>query len=124
VLKSQGYTVLASRHPAEALRIAASYPGSIHLLVTDVVMPGMSGQELVEKLMPIRPELKVLYMTGYPEDAIERHRVPSEPGRLLQKPFGPHVLAAKVRELLEQNRDLPASLAPAMKSSEETIMEV
>lgn len=98
----RGYTVLEARDGEEALRLSAQHEGPIHLLVTDVVMPGgMSGRLLAERLTATRPEMRVLYMSGYTDAAIIRHGL-LEPGRaFLQKPFTPDTLALKVREALD-----------------------
>ncbi|HXC66037.1 MAG TPA: ATP-binding protein [Nitrospiraceae bacterium] len=99
-LRLHGYTVLEARHGIEALLTSAKYGGPIHLLVTDVVMPQMSGPEVAEKLLSVRPEIKVLYMSGYPDHPVfDRGDVSRETG-FLPKPFSPHVLVQKVREVL------------------------
>jgi len=99
-LLAAGYTILAAQSPAEALRISESHPGPIHLIVTDVIMPGMSGSQLASHLSASRPEMKVLYVSGYTDDTIVRHGV-LEPGlAFLQKPFSPKTLARKVGEVL------------------------
>jgi CheY-like chemotaxis protein len=101
ILQAQGYTVLEARHGAEALRISAQHPGPIHLLLTDVVMPEMTGRELADRLAVLRPAIKVLYMSGYTDSAVVHHGV-LDPGTVfLQKPFAAAVLASKVREILE-----------------------
>jgi nitrogen-specific signal transduction histidine kinase len=102
VLQKHGYTVLDARLTADAVRICEEYPGAIHLLVTDVVMPQMSGRELVERVKPCRPEMRVLYLSGYTDDAIVRHGVLRAGTPFLQKPFTPTTLAYKVREVLDQ----------------------
>jgi PAS domain S-box-containing protein len=99
-LEAVGYMILAAHSPAEAIRIAESHPGPIHLMVTDVVMPGMNGAQLATHLSAPRPEMKVLYVSGYTDDTIVRHGV-LEPGlAFLQKPFSPKTLARKVGEVL------------------------
>lgn len=99
-LRLHGYTVLEARHGIEALLTSAKYGGPIHLLLTDVVMPQMSGPEVAEKLLSVRPEIKVLYMSGYPDHPLfDRGGVSRETG-FLPKPFSPHVLVQKVREVL------------------------
>ncbi len=105
VLRSKGYTVLEARHGDEALLVCERYPGPIHLLVTDVVMPRMSGPELADRLTPLRPEMKVLYMSGYMDEAIVHHGMLDSDAAFLQKPFAPEVLAHKVREVLGASRE-------------------
>jgi two-component system cell cycle sensor histidine kinase/response regulator CckA len=100
VLGGLGYTLLEAKDGQEALRLAADYPDTIHLLLTDVVMPGMGGTVLAEQLARSRPDLKTLYMSGYTDNAIAHHGV-LDPGiAFLQKPFGPMELARKVRAVL------------------------
>jgi len=102
VLEARGYTVLSASDAAEALRIARDWTGALDLLVTDVVMPGMNGSQLADELCHERPAVKVLYISGYPEDAIARHGVLEPDRSFLQKPFPPGVLLRKVREVLDQ----------------------
>jgi CheY-like chemotaxis protein len=98
----QRYTVLEAGGGDEALRLAQQYAGPIHLLVSDVRMPGLSGPQLVERLRPLRPGLKALFISGYPDDALLPQRL-SEPGTaFLPKPFSPEALEQTVRELLDQ----------------------
>lgn len=100
-LETSGYQVLAAADGGEALATAERHRGPIHLLMTDVVMPGMSGVELAERLKNLYPEMKVLYVSGYTLSAIS-HRGVSEPGvSLLQKPFGREALLRKVRHVLD-----------------------
>ncbi|HEX9582178.1 MAG TPA: response regulator [Gemmatimonadales bacterium] len=100
ILEKLGYSVLAGAHAAEALELAQVHAGEIHLLVTDVVMPGASGRELARRLAATRPDAKVLYVSGYTDEAIVRHGM-LEPGlQFLQKPFTPSALARRVREVL------------------------
>jgi len=103
-LQSQGYTVLVARDGKEALRLSERYAGPIHLLLTDVVMPGMSGHELADRLAPVRPEIKVVYMSGHTEDAILRHGVSGHRTAFLQKPFTLDTLARKLREVVDGAR--------------------
>ena len=104
VLQGSGYRILEARHGKEALEICGQHIGPIHLMVTDVIMPQMSGRELAVKLAPVRPEMKVLFMSGYPDNAIVHHGV-LEPGTaFLQKPFTLSALENKVREVLEPAR--------------------
>ena len=100
ILKRNGYTVLEAPDGKSALEEAAKHAGPIHLLITDVIMPEMSGRQLAERLQEQRPELKVLFVSGYTDDAIVRHGI-LEPGiAFLQKPFSPQLLVRKVREVL------------------------
>jgi two-component system cell cycle sensor histidine kinase/response regulator CckA len=104
ILQSKGYTVLEARHGNEAIEASERYEGSINLMVTDVIMPQMSGRELAERLAPMRPEMHVLYMSGYPDNTIVQHGV-LEPGTaFLQKPFTINALELKVREILDGAR--------------------
>jgi two-component system, cell cycle sensor histidine kinase and response regulator CckA len=100
ILSIQGYTVLDAPSPSAALRLAEAYPGTIHILLTDVVMPQMNGRQVADHLLVARPGLKVLFMSGYTDAAIVQHGV-LEPGtHFLQKPFTPDGLSRKVREAL------------------------
>ena len=101
-LDGHGYAVIPAAAPAEALRLVAGHTGPIHLLVTDVVLPQLSGRGLAERLTPEHRDLRVLYMSGYTDDAIFRHGVLTEGTAFLQKPFTPHSLLAKVREVLDR----------------------
>jgi CheY-like chemotaxis protein len=99
-LKSRGYTVMEAADGVAGLKAAEAHQGTIDILITDVVMPGMSGQELAQRVAAARPQIKVLYLSGYTEDAIIHEGV-LEPGTaFLQKPFTLHALARKVREVL------------------------
>jgi DNA-binding NtrC family response regulator len=89
------------RHSTDALSLCEKHQGRIHLMITDVVMPGIGGRELAERLTHLRPELKVLYMSGYTENAIVHHGVLDEGTAFLQKPFMPDILARKVRDVLD-----------------------
>ena len=101
VLEQAGYTVLVAAGGPEALQVAALYDGPIHLLLTDVVMPEMSGRELMHRLTLVRPSLRVLYMTGYSDEAVARHGLLDPGTGFMQKPFTPEALARKVREVLD-----------------------
>lgn len=100
VLEQAGYTVLLAGGGSEALQLADRHTGPIHLLVTDVVMPGMNGRELARQVLQRRTGTKVLFLSGYADDAVARHGV-LEPGTaFMQKPFTPTALARRVREVL------------------------
>ena len=101
ILESRGYQVLAAADAARALDLAERHPGPIHILVTDVVMPGQSGGQLAEQLVRRRPAMRVLYISGYPEDAISHHGVLQPEQHFLQKPFPPGLFLEKVREVLD-----------------------
>jgi PAS domain S-box-containing protein len=103
ILKGQGYTVIEASDGEEAIKVARKNSGKkIHLLLTDVVMPGMSGRELAETLALRHPGLKILYMSGYTDNAIVHHGVLEEGVNYIQKPFTLDALARKVREVLDQ----------------------
>jgi PAS domain S-box-containing protein len=99
-LERSGYSVLMACGGEEALLLSGRHAGAIHLLVTDVVMPGLGGRELAERLVPLRPDMKVLYMSGYTDDAVVRYGVLVEEAAYLQKPFTPDVLLQRVRQML------------------------
>jgi PAS domain S-box-containing protein len=103
-LVGAGYTVLVAENGQEAIEVAQKHHGPIHLLVTDVVMPGISGQELAGRLTTVRPEMKVLYMSGYTNEAVLQHGILGKGTALLQKPFMQEALARKVREVLDGSR--------------------
>ncbi len=100
-LKMKGYQVLEAGNAAEAIQIARECTGPIHLLLTDIVMPGLKGEELVERVMSIRPDVKVLFMSAYTEDAIVNLGILAPGTNFIEKPFGPEDLARKVRKVLE-----------------------
>jgi two-component system, cell cycle sensor histidine kinase and response regulator CckA len=102
ILESYSYQVIEAQNSTEALDICENYKEPIDLLVTDIVMPQMSGPELVKRSTSLRPEMKVLYMSGYTENAIVHHGILTEEIPFLQKPFTPDSLASKVREVLDK----------------------
>jgi CheY-like chemotaxis protein len=101
ILAAAGYTVLQAANGPDALALMARHPHPVHLVFTDVVMPGMSGRELVARLAALRPGMRVLYTSGYTEDAILRHGVLDDPRRFLSKPYTPAVLRRRIREALD-----------------------
>ncbi|MFZ1986542.1 MAG: response regulator, partial [Desulfatitalea sp.] len=100
-LQRFGYRVLRAPLPGEALVLCEKHPGPIHLLLTDVVMPTMNGNELRERIERLRPGIKTLFMSGYTADAISHRGVVGEGSGFIQKPFSPQALARKVREVLD-----------------------
>ena len=101
-LEQQGYTVLEAAEGAAAIEVSNSHLGPIHLLLTDVILPGMNGRELAHTSLKLRPETRVLYMSGYSENAIAHDGILEEGITLLQKPFTLPALKAKVREKLSR----------------------
>jgi len=101
LLEEGGYIVLETSDPEEAIRIAESHKHSLALLITDVIMPVMSGAVLARRLKTAMPALKVLYISGYTDDAIVHHNISNSPLSLLAKPFTPVALAKRVREVLD-----------------------
>jgi two-component system cell cycle sensor histidine kinase/response regulator CckA len=104
VLELAGYRVLVAAGGAEALVAAERHDGPIHLLLTDVVMPEMNGRELMHRLAQLRPDVRVLYMSGYADEAVARHGALDPRTAFLQKPFTPEGLARKVRAVLDEPR--------------------
>jgi CheY-like chemotaxis protein len=101
ILRQSGYAVLEAGDGTEALRVAAQHRGPIHLLLTDVEMPGLGGRQLAEQLSAVHPEARVLYVSGYPDDAVVQHGIREGRVQFLQKPFSPSALAQKVRDVLD-----------------------
>jgi PAS domain S-box-containing protein len=101
VLTGCGYTVLEAAEGDEAVRAAAGHTGPIHLLVSDVVMPGPGGRAVADRVAELRPGVRVLFVSGYTDDVVVRHGVLQEGVSFLQKPFSPIVLAHRVREILD-----------------------
>lgn len=106
ILRECGYRVLEAADAEEAVRIASKFGEPISLLLTDVVMPGTGGRQLAERLAPVRPEMQILYLSGYTDDAVVRHGILHDEVNFLQKPFSPAALAHKVREILDPCRSL------------------
>jgi two-component system, cell cycle sensor histidine kinase and response regulator CckA len=100
-LEARGFTVLEAPEGTEALVLATKHRGPIHLLLTDLVMPGISGKTLAQRLAVMHPEAEVLYMSGYTDDAVIRNGGPEAGTAFLQKPFSPDTVARKVREVLD-----------------------
>jgi signal transduction histidine kinase len=102
VLAEQGYTVLAAEDGQAALQVAADHPSPIHLLLSDVIMPGMSGKDIAGQLSRMYPDLKILFMSGHSDDTLAHFGVLEPDVAFLPKPFGPFVLANKVRAVLDE----------------------
>ncbi|PYM72780.1 MAG: hypothetical protein DME10_11755 [Candidatus Rokuibacteriota bacterium] len=112
-LARYGYTVLEARDGEEALRIAGAESGHIDVMVTDVVMPGMNGRELAKRLLAIRPGTRVLYVSGYTDDALSQHGILDQELAFLAKPFAPETLARSVRQVLDDAPpNQPSSTSP------------
>ncbi len=104
MLTVSGYQVLEAAHGQEALRLCSSHTGAIHLLLTDVIMPGFNGRRLAELVAAVRPETQVLFMSGYPEHATIRQGSQDERATLLQKPLAPNQLTRAVYKVLDTPR--------------------
>jgi len=105
-LEMRGYKVLTASNGDEALLLSERHQGPIHLMLTDVVMPKMCGRELVKQLAPLRPEMKVLYMSAYPEDIIGPRGVLDKDTHFIQKPYKMEVLLQKMRQMLDSSKNI------------------
>jgi CheY-like chemotaxis protein len=105
ILEKQGYSILETYNGDSALLVCEGRNGPIHLMLADVVMPGMNGSELAKLLKPLYPEMKILYMSGYTDNAIVRHGVLEKGVNYIQKPFTMEGLVRKVREVLDKESD-------------------
>jgi DNA-binding response OmpR family regulator len=112
ILEPKGYRVLTAVDGESAQAIVMSHPGPIHLVLTDVVLPGMSGSEVAAWIAKQRPGIQVLYMSGYTDDAIVHHGVLEAGMHFIEKPFTGLGLAKKVRQLLDTPPSIPALRAP------------
>ena len=110
ILKNRGYNVIPAEDGRQALDILARYPNRIDMLVTDVVMPGMSGRDLADHIGAMRPGLKILFMSGYSTEAVESHGILARGSTFLEKPFSPDVLLRKVRDALDSPVEAEAAV--------------
>jgi nitrogen-specific signal transduction histidine kinase/ActR/RegA family two-component response regulator len=101
LLEASGYHVLAASHGGEAMQVCREYPGTIHLLVTDLILPQLNGRELARQAVPIRPSMKVLYVSGYPDETLVTAGVARSQVPFLQKPFASDALLFSVRKVLD-----------------------
>ncbi len=101
ILKQLGYSVIHAENGKSAVETAKSHDGEIDLLITDVIMPEMNGDELASKISEIQPGIKVLFTSGYTEDVISPHGILEEGAQFIGKPYKPQELAEKIRELLD-----------------------
>jgi hypothetical protein len=101
ILERYGYTVLEASDGPEGVEISRNYKGTIHLVLTDLMMPNLSGQQLVNAVAASRPSIRVLFMSGYTDDVLVHQGVESSTADFLHKPFTPEALAKKVREVLD-----------------------
>jgi two-component system, cell cycle sensor histidine kinase and response regulator CckA len=120
ILKRYGYLVIEAASGESALELSAHYAGTIHLLITDLVMPGRSGSEVAHVLQTRRPAMKVLYVSGYTTEAVFRHGLLAGKTAFLPKPFTPDALARKVRSVLDEIRNATPGAIVAARASEET----
>jgi PAS domain S-box-containing protein len=109
ILKSRGYSVLVAERPDTALELCRQHAGKISLVLTDVIMPGMNGREMADEILAMRPEVGVLFMSGYTDTAVIRSGSGGKFTSFLQKPFSPTLLGQKVREMLDQIEGAPQS---------------
>jgi len=102
ILTIEGYHVLEADSGPQALKVCDEFPERIHLLLTDVVMSPMSGSELVKQLLPRRPDVRVLYISGYPDDDVVQYGIHKSQVSFLAKPFTPKILVQKIRAVLDE----------------------
>ena len=101
VLQAAGYRVLSARNGEVAQKVLKEHDGPVHLMLSDVVMPGLSGNDLAERMAEMRPEMRILFTSGYNDDIVVQHGVSNASAYFLSKPFSTDVLLGKIREVLE-----------------------
>jgi CheY-like chemotaxis protein len=111
LLENNGYTVFVAENGAEAIELAEHEDRPIHLLLTDVVMPGMSGREVASYLTAKRPDMRVIFMSGYTNDVIAHHGVLDSGISFIEKPFSQETLMRKLREVLDRPEKVPGLIA-------------
>ncbi len=121
-LEARGYTVLVAEHGAAAIEVARRHKGLIHLLLTDIIMPVMNGRELAQRMAAISPKTRILFMSGYTENAIWRDGMIETSANFLQKPFTLDALTRKVRDVLET--PTPETEKPEMPETKQFLIEV
>jgi CheY-like chemotaxis protein len=112
-LADRGYRVLEATDAERALQLLETRPGEVHLMVTDVVLPGLGGRQLAERVARSRPSIKVLFVSGYTDDVILQHHLVARDVAILQKPFTATSLSTKVREVLDNHAAAGHVLATA-----------
>jgi len=112
VLEAKGYTVLEAGDGADALLVAGLYPEPIHLMLSDVLMPTMSGPELAEDLKAVRPDTKAVFMSGYTTEVMGEYGVLRSGAPFIAKPFSPELLVRKLREVLDYRSPFAKRSAP------------
>ena len=113
ILQARGYTVLTASDGDEALRLAEGHPGPIHALLADVVMPGLNGPELAERLRRTRSETKAVFMSGYTTEVMDQYGILHSGAPFIGKPFTPDLMVRKVREALDYHSPFARPPAPA-----------
>jgi len=117
-LRMKGYSVLDAQFNSGALMVSARHRGPIHLMVADVMMPGINGRELARRLEALRPDTKTLYISGYPKDMLFRENILEESASFLQKPLSPETLLPKIREVLD------AAHVPAAGDNDDFVLKM
>ena len=110
ILESAGYRVLKARNAAEATKVFRQFHSIVQLLLTDVVLPGQNGRDLANELRSIAPELRIVFISGYPENAVTRHGIRETGMSYLSKPFSSQSLTRKVRQALEEKNEQKTSM--------------